>query len=81
MEVIAVEPSAVLKLDFETTRLFTRKHEIFGLNLTRLIAGMVRDVLLSDKQPKKPALVTVFHESRCEPPIDAAIDSTIVRAG
>ena len=64
VEVIAVEPSAVLKLDFETTRRFTRKHETFGLNLTRLIAGMVRDVLLSDRRPKKPSPVTVFHESQ-----------------
>jgi NTE family protein len=68
IEVIAVEPSAVLKLEFHTTLRFTRTHETFGLNLTQSIAGMVRDVLLSDKQPKKPALVTVFHESDASRP-------------
>ena len=69
VEVVAVEPSAALKLDFETTLRFTRTHEIFGLNLTQSIAGMVRDVLLSDKQPKKPTLVTVFHESDASRPL------------
>ncbi len=63
VNVIAQEPSALLRLDFETAIEFTRKHAIFGLNLTQLIANMVRQVLMPDRHKKKPALVAVFHES------------------
>ena len=47
VEVIAVEPSAVLKLDFETTRRFTRKHEglaIFPGKLSQaaVVSGMAQ---------------------------------------
>ena len=44
VDVVAVEPSTVLKLNFETAIGFTRKHEAFGLNLTRLLSSMVRQV-------------------------------------
>ena len=63
VDVVAAEPSAALKLDFETTLRFTREHETFGLNLTRSISNMVSQVLLSDRRPKKPPFVTIFHES------------------
>lgn len=81
VEVIAVEPSAVLKLDYETMLRFTRQHEIFGLNLTRSIAGMVKDVLLSDRQPKKPALVTVFHESDESRPLTQRLIQRLLELG
>ena len=63
VNVIAQEPSALLKFDFSKALEFTRKHATFGLNLTRLIAGMVRQVLMPDRHKKKPTLVAVFHES------------------
>jgi NTE family protein len=63
IDVIATEPSAVLKLDFETTLRFTREYDVFGLNLVQSISRMVSQVLLADRKPKQPSLVTVFHES------------------
>jgi len=64
VDVIAVEPSVALKLDAETTLRFTQKHGIFGLNLTQSISNMVRQVLLRNRQLKKPSLVAIFHESQ-----------------
>jgi len=69
VDVIATEPSAALKLDFETALRFTRKHAAFGLNLTRLIAAMVSRVLMSDRTPRKPALIAIFHESQASRPL------------
>jgi len=63
VDIIAVEPTAVLRIDFDTTRQLARKHDSFGLSLTRLIAGMVRQVLQSDRAPNKPSLITIFHET------------------
>ncbi len=81
VDVVAVEPSAVLKLDFETTLRFTRKYETFGLNLTHSIAGMVREVLLPDRQPKKPTLVTVFHASRASRPLTRQLIQRLLELG
>jgi CRP-like cAMP-binding protein len=64
VDVVAVEPSAVLKLDFETMLRFTRQHEAFGRNLTRSISNMVSQVLLSDRQPKIPPFVSYFTSPR-----------------
>ncbi len=69
VDIIAVEPSAVLKLDFETAFRFTRKYDAFGLNIARSISTMVRQTLLSERKPKKQSLVTVFHESPASRPL------------
>ena len=81
VDVVAVEPSAVLKLDFETALRFTRKHATFGLNVTRSIANMVSQVLLSDRRPKKPSLVTVFHESQSSRPLTRRLIQRLLELG
>jgi NTE family protein len=63
VNVFALEPSATLKFDFETTLGFTRKHESFGRNLVQSISNMVTQALCSNRHQKKAMLVTVFHES------------------
>jgi len=81
VDVLAVEPSATLKLDFETTLRFTRQHETFGLNLTRSISNMVSQVLLSDRRPKKPPFVAVFHESSESRPLTRRLIRRLLELG
>ncbi len=81
VDVVALEPSAVLKLDFDTVLGFTRKHETFGINLTRSIANMVSQVLLSDRRPKKPSLVAVFHESPASRPLTRRLIRRLLELG
>jgi NTE family protein len=81
VDVIAVEPSAVLKFDFETFLQFTREDETFGLNLTRSISKMVSQVLLSDRRPKRPPIVAVFHESPASRPLTQRLVSRLVELG
>jgi predicted acylesterase/phospholipase RssA/CRP-like cAMP-binding protein len=81
VNVAALEPSALLRLDFPVALEFTRKHETFGLNLTRLIAGMVRQVLMPDRHQKKPALVAVFHESPMSRPLTLRLVQRLVELG
>jgi NTE family protein len=71
----------VLKLDFETTLRFSRQHEIFGLNLTRSISNMVSQVLLSDRQSKKPPFVAVFHESAASRPLTRKLIQRLLGLG
>jgi NTE family protein len=59
VDVVAIEPSAALRIDFDTTRKLSFKYDEFGANITRLIGSMVRRALLADRKPKKK----VFH--RC----------------
>lgn len=81
VDVIAVEPSAVLRFDFETFLRFTREHATFGLNLMHLISNMVRQVLLSDRRPKKPSLVTIFHESQPSRPLTRRLIQRLLDLG
>ncbi|MDC0936647.1 cyclic nucleotide-binding and patatin-like phospholipase domain-containing protein [Pirellulales bacterium] len=81
IDVVAAEHSAVLKLDFETTLRFTRQHEIFGLNLTRSISNMVSQVLLSDRQLKKPPFVAVFHQSAASRPLTRKLIQRLLELG
>jgi len=81
VDVVALEPSAALKLDFETTLRFTRKHETFGLNLTQSISNMVRQVLLADRIPKKPSIISVFHESKASRPLTPRLTRRLLELG
>jgi NTE family protein len=81
VNVIAQEPSAMLRFDFETAREFTRKYDTFGLNITRLIANMVRHVLMPDRHQKKPALVAVFHESPASRPLTPRLINRLLELG
>lgn len=69
VDVFAVEPSAVLRLDYETTFTFTRKFDAFGRNIARSIAKMVRQALLSERKHREQSLVTVFHDSPTSRPL------------
>jgi NTE family protein len=81
VDVVAVEPSAALKFDFETFLRFTREHEVFGLNLTRSVSKMVSQVLLSDRRPKRPPIVTVFHESPGSRPLTQRLVRRLLELG
>ena len=81
VNVVAQEPSALLRLDFDQARTFTRKHETFGLNLTQLIANMVRHVLFPERLPKKPALVAVFHETPASRPLTPRLIERLIELG
>ncbi|MHC4179005.1 MAG: patatin-like phospholipase family protein, partial [Planctomycetota bacterium] len=81
VNVAALEPSALLRLDFPKALEFTRKHETFGLNLTRLIASMVRHVLMPDRHRKKPTLVAVFHESPMSRPLTPRLIQRLTQLG
>jgi CRP-like cAMP-binding protein len=63
VDVLALEPSAALRLDFATALRFTQKHEAFGINLTRTIASMVQQLFLPDRRPPNSPLVSIFRES------------------
>jgi predicted acylesterase/phospholipase RssA/CRP-like cAMP-binding protein len=81
MNVVAQEPTALLRLDFKKALDFTRKHSAFGLNLTQSIASMVRQVLMSERHQKKAALVAVFHESAASRPLTTRLIRRLMELG
>ena len=81
VNVVAQEPSALLRFDFHRARELTKRHDAFGINLTRLIANMVRQVLMSDRRQKKPALVAVFHESPASRPLTDSLIERLLELG
>ena len=69
VNMIAEEPTTLLKLNYQIALELTRQHDVFRSNYTRLIADSVRNMLLKDRRQKKPALVAVFHESPASRPL------------
>jgi predicted acylesterase/phospholipase RssA/CRP-like cAMP-binding protein len=81
VDVMAVEPSAVLKFEFETLLKLTETHGTLGLNLTRSLSRLVSQVLLADRRPKKRPLVTVFHESGASRPLTRRLIRRLLELG
>ena len=69
VNMVAEEPTTLLKLNHQKAIELTRQHEVFRANFSRLIADSVRNLLLKDRHHKKPALVVVFHESPATRPL------------
>jgi NTE family protein len=81
VNMIAEEPTTLLKLDYQKALDLTREHEVFRLNFSRLIADSVRNLLLKDRRQKKPALVAVFHESPASRPLTRRLISRLKSLG
>jgi CRP-like cAMP-binding protein len=63
IECIAEDPTTILRLDFQTGLGLSKKHELFRLNMLRSMADSVRQTLLKNKDPVKPRLVAIYHQS------------------
>ena len=63
IDLVAEEPSVLLRLDYQTSLRLTREHEDFRQNFSKMIADAVLDLIMKDRRQLKPALVAVFHQS------------------
>jgi len=63
VNMVAEEPTTLLRLDYQTAIELTKKYDQFRLNFSRLIADSVRNALMKDRRQKKPAVVAMFHQS------------------
>ncbi len=63
MELVAEEPTTMLRLDYQTALQLTGKHEQFRQNFSKLIANSVMDVIMKDRRQLKPRAVAIIHQS------------------
>lgn len=63
LDLVAEEPSTLLRIDYQTVLRLTQKHEDFRNNYSKLIADAVLQLIMKDREQKKPRIVGVFHES------------------
>lgn len=63
MNLVAEEPTTLLRLDYQRGVELTKRHEAFRQNFTKMIADAVLNLVTRDRQQKKPAVVTVIHQS------------------
>jgi predicted acylesterase/phospholipase RssA/CRP-like cAMP-binding protein len=59
---VAEDPTSLLRIDFQVVLSLTKTHEIFRLNLLRMTADGIRQLLYKGKHLSKPHLVAIFHE-------------------
>jgi NTE family protein len=81
MDVIAQEPSTLLRLDYSTALALTKKHEKFRKNFSHLIANQIRGFIYSDKYRRKPTIVSVFHESPASRPLTPRLIRRLLEFG
>ena len=81
VDAVAQEPSTLLKLDYSTAFELTKKHDQFRKNFTKLIANQIRGFLYQDKHRKKPAIVSIVHESPATRPLTLILIRRLVELG
>jgi len=63
VDVIAQDPTTLLRLDYSIAVALTKKYERFRQNFSKLIASQVRGFIFQDKFRGKPTIVSVVHGS------------------
>lgn len=69
VDLVAEEPSTLLRLDYQIALHLTKKHEDFGQNFSKMIADAVLNLIMKDRRQQKPTLVGVFHQSSATRPL------------
>ena len=63
VECVAEDPTTILRLEYRAALDLTAKHEVFRLNMMKLLADGLQHTLLQQKHRTKPHLVAIFHQS------------------
>ncbi len=69
IDLVAEEPTTLLRLDYQKGLELTKKYDVFRQNFSRSIADSVRNMLMKDRRQKKPTLVSIFHQSPATRPL------------
>ncbi len=69
IELIAEEPTTLLRLEYHKLLQLTKQHDAFRESFTRMVAESVRNVLLRDRRRKKPGTVAIFHQTSTTRPL------------
>jgi predicted acylesterase/phospholipase RssA/CRP-like cAMP-binding protein len=59
----AEDPTTLLRLDYQDALMLTTRHEVFRLNVLRMVAEGVQHKLSHEKHPVRPRLVLMLHQS------------------
>ncbi len=63
LEVVAEDPTTILRLNYQKALELTNKYSRFQQNILREISNTVRNVLMKERHQKKPKLIAIFHQS------------------
>jgi NTE family protein len=63
VDCIAEDRSTLLRIDYPTALELTKRHDVFRMNMTRILAESLKQTLLKDKRPVRAKLVAIFHQS------------------
>jgi NTE family protein len=63
LNLVAEEPTTLLRLEYQTALRLTKDHELFRHNFSKMIADAVLGLLMKDRKQNKPRLVGIVHQS------------------
>ncbi len=81
VNVIALEPSTLLRLDYQSTLALTRKCDALRLNFLALISDDLRRVLTFDRHLPQPSRVLLLHESSASRLLTARLIARLLELG
>jgi NTE family protein len=81
LELVAEDPTTLLRLDYQVGLQLTKKHEHFRQNFSKMIAAAVMNIVMKDRQQLKPRVVAVFHQSSETRPLTHRIISRLRELG
>ncbi len=68
-DLVAEDPTTLLRLDYQVALRLTKQHEDFRQNFSKMIADGVLNLLTTDRRQVKPEQVAVFHQSSATRPL------------
>ena len=69
VQVEIMEPTTLLRLDYQKIFELTNRHDTFRQNLSRIIAEAVKNTLMRERRKKLPRVIAIFHQSPATRPI------------
>lgn len=81
IEVVAAEPSTILRLNYQKALELTKQHDAFRQNFSRSIADSVRNMVMKDRRQKKPVVVACFHQSSTSRPLTRRLITRLQELG
>jgi predicted acylesterase/phospholipase RssA/CRP-like cAMP-binding protein len=81
IDCVAEDPSTLLRFNYDEALELTKKHEVFRLNLMKLLANGVKHTIYQHKQAVRPSTVAIFHENESTRSISRTLMTRLTELG
>ncbi len=81
IQIEVMEPTTLLRLNYQTVFELTKEHDGFRQNLSRIIAEAVNSTLMGERRKKLPRVISIFHQSPATRPLTRRLLERLLALG